>query len=98
MFNEVVLVGRLVVNPQIDNNECNIMLAVNRNFKNEDGIYETDFIPVILTGQIAKNCSEYCKKEDMVAVRGRIQRISNDETLKIVVNKLSFLSSRKEEK
>ena len=98
MFNEVVLVGRLVVNPQIDNNECNIMLAVNRNFKNEDGIYEADFIPVILTGQIAKKCSEYCKKGDMVAVRGRIQRISNDETLKIVVNKLSFLSSRKEEK
>jgi single-strand DNA-binding protein len=48
-LNTVVLVGRLTGNPEVTVTEngkhiTKILLAVNRNYKNVDGIYETDFI------------------------------------------------------
>ena len=49
MHNLVYLIGRLVSDPELKTTENNkeyttITLAVQRNFKNQDGIYETDFI------------------------------------------------------
>ena len=49
MLNQVVLVGRLTDNPTVIETENGkkytaINLAVQRAFKNSDGIYESDFI------------------------------------------------------
>ena len=57
-LNNVILVGRLTQNPEvieIENNRkvTSVILAVNRNFKNSDGIYETDFIRCILWNGVA---------------------------------------------
>ena len=114
MLNQIVLVGRLVSDPEIKKTESgkkvsNITLAVNRSFKNEEGIYETDFIDCILWNGIATNTSEYCKKGDLVGVKGRVQSsiVSDDSKsideskkneLQIVAEKVTFLSSKKEEK
>ena len=114
MLNQIVLVGRLVSEPEIKETKSgkkvsNITLAVNRSFKNEEGIYETDFIDCILWNGIATNTSEYCKKGDLVGVKGRVQStiVSDDSKsideskknkLQIVVEKVTFLSSKKEEK
>lgn len=114
MLNQIVLVGRLVSDPEIKETESgkkvsNITIAVNRSFKNEYGIYETDFIPVKLWNGIAQNTSEYCKKGDMVVIKGRVQSsiVSDDSKsideskkneLQIVAEKVTFLSSKKEEK
>ena len=114
MLNQIVLVGRLVSDPEIKETESgkkvsNITLAVNRSFKNEEGIYETDFIDCILWNGIATNTSEYCKKGDLVGVKGRVQStiVSDDSKsideskkneLQIVAEKVTFLSSKKEEK
>lgn len=94
MSNYVILIGRIVNEPTIDSDtkNCDITLAINRNFKNEDGIYETDFIPVTLKGSIATNLVEYCKKGDLVGIRGRIARIN--EPMQIIADKLTFLSSK----
>ena len=48
-MNTVMLVGRLAQEPEVRTTEkgkeiVRISLAVNRGFKNPDGIYETDFI------------------------------------------------------
>ena len=48
-MNNVILVGRLTENPEIleienDKKVTTVILAVNRNFKNTDGLYEVDFI------------------------------------------------------
>lgn len=106
MNNMSMLIGRLVSDPQINENEngrkvCNITLAVPRNFKNEEGIYETDFIPVVLWASIAETVKEYCRKGDLIAVKGRLQRFeANDYTcnghaiLEVVAEKVSFLSSK----
>ena len=78
MHNLVYLIGRLTQDPEIkelDENKSNlaINLAVQRSFKNEDGIYETDFIRCILWNGVAIHTSEYCHKGDLVGVKGRLQ-------------------------
>jgi len=99
MKNNVILVGRIVSDPQINETEngskvCTIIIAISRNFRNKDGIYETDFIPVELYGNIATNTTEYCRKGDVIGVRGIIERLPNEE-IKIVAEKISFLTSGK---
>lgn len=49
MNNLVTLIGRLARNVEtIEENKAIITLAVQRNYKNEEGIYEVDFIPCVL--------------------------------------------------
>lgn len=106
MHNLVYLIGRLASDPELKKTEnskdyTTITLAVQRSFKNSDGIYDTDFIKCILWNGIATNTHEYCKKGDLVGVKGRIQVRSyedNDETkyiTEIIVDKISFLASKK---
>lgn len=106
MQNVVFLIGRLVSDPELkksDNEKdyATITLAVQRSFKNSNGIYETDFIRCKLWNGIATNVHEYCKKGDLVGVKGRIQIRSyeeNEETkyiTEIIADKVSFLSSKR---
>ncbi len=106
-MNEVVLVGRLTKDPEVVTTENNkkralITLAVPRKFKNVDGVYETDFIRVVLWNVIALNTKEYCKTGDLLGVKGRIQinsyKDSEDNThysTDIIAEKITFLSSKK---
>lgn len=102
MLNQIVLVGRLVQDPEIKELENGvktsyITLAVSRSYKNADGIYETDFIPCLLYKGIAENTAEYCKKGDVIGVKGRIQtkQEENKNIIEIVAERVTFLSSRK---
>ncbi len=108
MLNQVVIAGRLTGDPVVEEVEggkkvSSITVAVPRSYKNVDGTYDTDFIKCTLWGGIAENTAEYCKKGDIVGVKGRIQT-SNYETddgerryvMEVVAEKISFLSSRKE--
>lgn len=100
MLNQVVIVGRLVEKPILEENKngkkvCNITLAVPRSYKNADGIYETDFIKCTLWNGIAENTTEYYNKGDLVGVKGRLQCLSGNE-FQLVAEKVTFLSSRKE--
>ena len=80
-----------------------ITLAVPRSYKNADGEYETDFIDCVLWNTIASNTAEYCRKGDVLGVKGRIQT-SNYETetgekkknTQIIAEKITFLASKKE--
>ena len=104
--NLVYLIGRLVSDPELKKSEnskeyTSITVAVQRAFKNSEGIYESDFIRCKLWNGIASTVKEYCKKGDLVGIRGRIQIRSyeeNEETkyiTEIIVDKVSFLSSKK---
>lgn len=97
-MNNLVLVSRLVKRPVLEEIEngrktTTIVLAVPRNFKNDVGEYETDFIPVNLVGQVAESTVEYCKQGDVIGVKGRLARLSGND-LQVVAEKISFLSSR----
>ncbi len=109
MHNLVYLIGRLTEDPDIKVYEdgksmLTINLAVQRSFKNENGIYDVDFIRCILWNGIASHTSEYCKKGDLVGVKGRIQTRSYEDKeekkyiTEVIVDKVSFLASKRENK
>lgn len=98
MLNQTVIIGRLVSNPEITQVEerslCNIQIAVPRSYKNDNGEYETDFVPVMVWDGIATNLNEYCHKGDLVGVKGRIEM--KDNQIIIIAEKITFLSSKKD--
>ena len=106
-MNNVILVGRLTDNPKcvsLENGKSvtSVCLAVNRNFKNSDGIYETDFIKCILWNNIASCTCEYCHVGDVVGIKGRLQssKYTDDNNIvhyitEVVADKVTFLSSQK---
>ncbi len=107
MLNQSILVGRIVQEPEVRETEngtkvTNITLAVQRPFKNTNGEYNTDFISCVLWRGIAESTAEYCKKGDLIGIRGRIQtRIYDEEntpqnTVEVVAERVTFLSSKKE--
>ncbi len=108
-MNNVVLVGRLTEEPKLINVESgkqvtSICVAVTRNFKNVDGIYESDFIRCILWNGIAANTTEYCHSGDVIGIKGRLQSSKyEDENQKmhfvtdVVAERVTFLSSTKKE-
>lgn len=102
MLNQVVIAGRLTFDPEINEVKngrkiTTITIAVPRTYKNMEGVYETDFIKVELFQDIANKVTEYCKKGDIVGVRGRIKttNIDNKNVMEIVAEKVSFLSTNK---
>lgn len=102
MLNQVILVGRLTSDIKVVKDENGakyavITLAIPRNFKNADGEYDTDFISTIAYDNVAANTAEYVSKGDIVGVKGRTAKISQDSELKIIAEKITFLSKSKPE-
>lgn len=78
MMNRVVLVGRLVKDPDLRYTPNGVpvatfTLAVNRNFKKENGEQEADFINCVVWRKPAENAANYLKKGSLAGVDGRIQ-------------------------
>lgn len=108
MLNKVVLIGRLTKDPEnkvFDNgNEvCTFTLAVDRNFKGQDGERATDFIPIVAWGKTAELCRKYLEKGRQTAVSGRIQARSykaKDGTMRyvteVIAGEVTFLGGRKD--
>jgi single-strand binding protein len=83
MINNVVLVGRMTKEAELRYTPSNIAvatftLAVNRDFKGENGEREADFINVVLWRQAAENLANWAKKGSLVGVTGRIQTRNYD--------------------
>ncbi len=105
MLNQTVLVGRLVNDPELFETESGkkvtrITLAVPRTYKNTNGEYDTDFIGCKLWQGVAQSTTEYCKKGDLVGVKGRIQTSDYDTEegrkfiTEVIAEKITFLSSK----
>lgn len=109
MLNQVVLVGRLTDDVEVNIMEngkkvSNLILAVQRTFKNSDGIYETDFIKCSLWNGVAASTSEYCHKGDIVGIKGRLQVTPYEDkngdkkySTEVIAEKVTFLSSKAKE-
>ena len=108
MLNQLVLVGRLTKDIEIQESEngkkyANLSIAIPRSFKNADGVYETDFISFKAFDAIAQNTSEYCHKGDIIGVKGRLQSSTFEKEdgtkeyrLEPIAEKVTFLSSNRE--
>lgn len=78
MINNVVLVGRLVRDPELRYTPGNVAtasftLAVNRSYKNQAGEREADFINCVMWRQAAENLANWCHKGNQIGIVGRIQ-------------------------
>ena len=94
MLNQIVLVGRLAEKPKTINEfGIKIKILVPRSFKNEYGEYESDLITCYLWNGIADNTKKYCKKGDLIGIKGRIEQ--ENKTMKIIAEKVTFLSNKK---
>ncbi len=103
MLNKVILIGRLTDDPELRYTPngtavCNFTLAVQRNFRNRQGEYDTDFIDIVVWRKQAENCANYLSKGRLVAAEGRLQ-IRSYETddgqrrrvTEVVANNVQFL-------
>lgn len=105
-MNNVVLIGRLVKNPEMRYTEsqmaiCRFTLAVNRE-RSRENEQQADFINMIAFAKTAENIEKYIFKGSQIAVQGRIQTGSyvNKEGMKVyttevVVNAVQFLDTKK---
>lgn len=109
MINNVVLVGRLTRDPELRYTPQNkavatFTLAVNRNFKNQNGEREADFINCILWNQPAENLANWAQKGMLIGVTGRIhtRNYENQQGQRVYVtevmaNNFQMLESRKDQ-
>lgn len=110
MLNQIVVVGRLVKDPVINETHdgrklSNVTLAVQRSFKNIEGNYETDFIDCVLWKGIAESTANYCTKGSIIGIKGRLMTSlfkdgdgKSIKNVEVVAEKVSFLGYPTREK
>lgn len=107
MINQVTLVGRLTKDPELrvtteGNSVVTVTLAVNRNFRNQKGEIEADFVQCTLWRKMAENLSLYCKKGALIGITGRIQTRNYENEGKrkyvteVIAESLRFLDSKRD--
>lgn len=109
MINQVTLVGRLTKDPELKatgdgTSVVNVTLAVNRNFRNQKGEIDTDFVQCILWRKTAENTALYCRKGSLIGITGRIQTRNYEDKdgkrqyiTEVVAEQVRFLDSKKAE-
>ena len=105
-MNRVCLVGRLTAKPELKYTNSNIpvtrfSIAVNRNFKNEQGQRDADFINILAWRKQAELICNYFDKGSQIGLEGRIQTGSYDDkdgnkryTTEVVVDAIHFIDSK----
>ena len=109
MINVVVLMGRLVADPELKQTTTGVSttsfrIAVDRNFANkETGERQADFINIVAWRQTADFICKYFRKGSMIAIEGSLQSRSytdkdgNNRTVyEVVASNVSFTGSKAE--
>ena len=78
MLNRIILMGRLTRDPELRRTQSgtavtSFSLAVDRDFKSQNGDKETDFIDIVAWRSTAEFVSKYFTKGRMAVVEGRLQ-------------------------
>ena len=105
-MNKVFLVGRLTRDFDLRYGANNTAvartsIAVDRQFSNQNGEREADFINIVAFGNRAETMKKYLTKGSQIAISGRIQTGSYDAsdgrkvyTTDIVIEEFQFLDSK----
>lgn len=95
MINNVTLVGRLVGDPELRFTSQGVAvaqfrLAVNRNYTNQNGEREADFISCVVWRKPAETLANYARKGSLLGVTGRIQtrNFENQQGQKVYVTEV----------
>ena len=108
-MNTVVLIGRLTRDPEnrftpAGKAVTTFTIAVDRQFVNQRGERDADFIPIVVWQKLAETCANHLGKGRMVAVEGRLQIRSyekdgqNRRIAEVVASEVKLLDHKKSEK
>lgn len=107
MINNVVVVGRLTRAVDLRYTSsgtayASFTLATDRDFKNQNGEKETDFINCVMWRKPAENLANYTKKGSLIGIEGRIQTRNYDNqqgqkvyVTEVLAERFHFLESAK---
>lgn len=78
MLNRIIIMGRLTRDPELRRTQnstavASFTMAVDRDFKGEDGKRATDFIDIVAWRAVAEFVAKYFTKGRMAIVEGRLQ-------------------------
>lgn len=105
-MNTVQLVGRLTRDVELKFTASgtatgSFNLAVNRNFTNQQGEREADFINCVIWRKAAENLANWTRKGSLIAIDGRLQTRSYENrngqkvyVTEVVVNNFDLLESK----
>ncbi|QBO35405.1 single-stranded DNA-binding protein [Periweissella cryptocerci] len=106
MINRVVLTGRLTKDVELRYTQSgtavgSFNLAVNRQFTNNDGEREADFISAVIWRKSAENLANFTHKGSLIGIEGRLQTRNYENqqgtrvyVTEVVVENFSLLESR----
>lgn len=109
MLNHITIMGRLTRDPELrttnsGNSVASFTLAVDRDFKNQDGERETDFISCVAWKHTADFVSQYLRKGRMAVAEGRLQVRTytdndgnNRKATEVIVEHVYFADSKKDD-
>ncbi|MDE7365655.1 MAG: single-stranded DNA-binding protein [Ruminococcus sp.] len=109
-MNKVILMGRLTADPVLNQtpsgvSSCRFTIAINRNFKNQNGGYDADFIDCIAWRQTAEFICRYFKKGNMIMAEATLRNNNYQDKkypdvthykLEVVVDNVEFTGSKAE--
>lgn len=108
MINRVVLVGRLTKDIELRYTQNgtavgSFTIAVNRQFTNQQGEREADFINAVIWRKSAENLANFTHKGSLIGIEGRLQTRNYENqqgtrvyVTEVVVDNFSLLESRSE--
>ncbi|MCI6693891.1 MULTISPECIES: single-stranded DNA-binding protein [unclassified Clostridium] len=110
-MNKIVLLGKLIKDPELRTLEesnkvfTRFIIAVDRNFKAQDGTRKSDLIPVTFWGRKAEVVCQYLKKGSYISLSGRLRTGSYEDRdgnkkyiAEVVAEDFKFVGSRRSEK
>lgn len=106
-MNKFVLIGNLTKDIEItkagEASLAEFVLAVNRSYKNREGVRESDFILVKAWRETAERLASWTKKGDKILVEGEIQTSNYEKDGKknyvteFMIREFELLSGKKDE-
>lgn len=109
MLNRIIVMGRLVRDPELRHTQAgkavtSFTLAVDRDFKGQNGEREVDFIDIVAWGNTAEFVCNYFSKGRMAVAEGRLQlrdwtdkNGNKRKSAEIQVSNIYFADSKKDE-
>ena len=84
MYNKVIMIGRLTVQPELvttpnDKSVTRVTLAVNRRFKSQNGERDADFISLVVWGRLAETLTSYAGEGSLISVDGELRTRKYDK-------------------
>ena len=108
-LNKVILIGRITADPELKKTQTDVSvasfsIAVQRDYKNADGEYDTDFINCVAWRNTADFICRFFKKGAPICIVGAIQtrryedKDGNKRTaVEVVVTEAKFVEGKKDD-